>query len=70
MGRKGTKLMAETTVDALVKVGRKGTKRKAVDIHGEGDASNIVPRKIRRGGRNRVVFKCYFIDFFGLQTLL
>jgi len=56
IGRKGTKptartAVARTAVDTQVKVGRKGTKRKAVDIHGEVDASNIVPGKRQRKGK-------------------
>ena len=51
MGRKGTKPTARTAVDTQVEVGRKGTKRKVVDIHGEVDASNIVPGKRQRIGK-------------------
>jgi len=47
MGRKGTK----PTADTQVEVGRKGTKRKAVDIHSKVDASNIMPRKRQRKGK-------------------
>jgi hypothetical protein len=52
MGRKDTKPTAGTAVDTQVEVGRKGTKRKAVDIHGEVDASNIVPGKRQRKGKD------------------
>jgi len=48
MGRKGTKPTAGTAADTQVEVGKKGTKRRAVDIHSEVDASNIMPRKRRR----------------------
>ena len=47
MGRKSNQSRAEV-VDTQGAVGRKGTKRKAVDIHGEVDSSNIVPGKRQR----------------------
>jgi hypothetical protein len=43
MGRKGTKPTAGTAADAQVEVGKKGTKRRAVDIHSKVDASNVMP---------------------------
>jgi len=51
MGRKGTKPTAGTAADTQVEVGKKGTKRRAVDIHSKVDASNIMPRKRRRKGK-------------------
>jgi hypothetical protein len=42
MGRKSNQPAAKAVV------GKKGTKRKAVDIHGEVDASNTVPGKRQR----------------------
>jgi hypothetical protein len=48
MGRKGSKPTAEVVADTPSEMGRKGTKRRAVDVHGEVDSSNIVPGKRQR----------------------
>jgi hypothetical protein len=47
----------------------KGTKQKAVDIHSEGWMLLILCLgKDRERGRNRVVFRRYFIDFSGFYS--
>jgi hypothetical protein len=48
MGRKGNQPTENAVGDILGERGRKGMKRRAVDVHGEVNSSNIVPGKRQR----------------------